>query len=54
MRKVYLVDLYRKDGSYLLTSNLVFTSKAAAKRYAEDCEHKTQIKVAELISLSDF
>lgn len=49
MKKVYLVDLYRADGSYLLTSNIVFTSRAAAIRYADDCEHETRIKEADLI-----
>ena len=54
MRKFYLVDLYRADGSYWLTSNFIFTSRAAAKRYAENSGLKTRIKEAELISLSDF
>lgn len=54
MKNVYLVDVFHENGVYNTTLKLSFTSKAAAKRYADDCDYKTEIIKVPLISLSDF
>lgn len=56
MQNVYLVELYRKNGSYQATSRIAFTSTAAAEKYVKECitEMNAQITKVALVSLHNF
>lgn len=54
IQNVYLVEIYHEDGSYYKTTQLAFTSIAAAEKYAKDCDFKTKIVKVSLVSLANF